>query len=93
MLTCKKSHSYNQRITKYYRDRYNAGVSELREWLAAANTEKALTFYLECKITTSFKLKMPYIAQWLVITPVKIMIKEVSASSIFFMDMKNEKIS
>ena len=34
---------------------------------------------------------MPYIAQWLVITPVKIMIKEVSASSIFFMDMKNEK--
>ena len=35
-----KTHSYNQRITKYYRDRYNAGVSELREWLAAANTEK-----------------------------------------------------
>lgn len=36
-----KTHSYNQRITKYYRDRYNAGVSELREWLAAANTEKS----------------------------------------------------
>lgn len=36
-----KTHSYNQRITKYYRDRYNAGVSELREWLTAANTEKS----------------------------------------------------
>ena len=34
---------------------------------------------------------MPYIVQWQVITPVKIMIKEVSASLIFFMDMKNEK--
>ena len=33
---------------------------------------------------------MPYIVQWQVITPVKIMIKEVSASLIFFMDMKNE---
>ena len=36
-----KTHSYNQRITKYYRDRYNAGVSELREWLTAANTHKS----------------------------------------------------
>ena len=34
---------------------------------------------------------MPYIVQWQVITPVKIMIKEVSTSLIFFMDMKNEK--
>ena len=34
---------------------------------------------------------MPYIAQWQVITLVKIMIKEVSASLIFFMDMQNEK--
>ena len=33
---------------------------------------------------------MPYIVQWQVITPVKIMIKEVSASLIFFMDMQNE---
>ena len=39
-----KTHSYNQRITKYYRDRYNAGVSELREWLAAAIQRKALNF-------------------------------------------------
>ena len=30
-----------KRQTKYYRDRYNAGVSELREWLVAANTEKS----------------------------------------------------
>lgn len=36
-----KTHQYNQRITQYYRNRYNAGVSELREWLAAANTEKS----------------------------------------------------
>ena len=34
---------------------------------------------------------MPYIVQWQVIILVKIMIKEVSASLIFFMDMKNEK--
>ena len=34
---------------------------------------------------------MPYIVQWQVITLVKIMIKEVSASLIFFMDMQNEK--
>ena len=36
-----QTHSYNQRITQYYRNRYNAGVSELREWLVAANTEKS----------------------------------------------------
>lgn len=34
-------YKHNQRITKYYRSRYNAGVSELREWLNAANTENA----------------------------------------------------
>ncbi|WP_439327524.1 toxin/drug exporter TdeA [Lonepinella sp. BR2357] len=37
----KKKYDYDQRITKYYQNRYNAGVSELREWLTAANTEKA----------------------------------------------------
>ncbi|MCK3657160.1 hypothetical protein A4G18_00110 [Pasteurellaceae bacterium Pebbles2] len=37
----KKKYDYDQRITKYYQNRYNAGVSELREWLNAANTEKA----------------------------------------------------
>ncbi|MDC2824834.1 TolC family protein [Rodentibacter pneumotropicus] len=36
-----KTFNYNKRITQYYRNRYNAGVSELREWLSAANTEKA----------------------------------------------------
>lgn len=36
-----QTHTYNQRITQYYRNRYNAGVSELREWLTAANTEKS----------------------------------------------------
>ena len=36
-----KTYKYNQRITKYYRNRYNAGVSELREWLNAANTENS----------------------------------------------------
>ncbi|WP_386686119.1 efflux transporter outer membrane subunit [Lonepinella sp. MS14437] len=35
-----KKYEYDQRITKYYQNRYNAGVSELREWLNAANTEK-----------------------------------------------------
>ncbi|BFU59773.1 MULTISPECIES: toxin/drug exporter TdeA [Rodentibacter] len=36
-----KTFDYNKRITQYYRNRYNAGVSELREWLNAANTEKS----------------------------------------------------
>lgn len=36
-----KTYKYNQRITKYYHNRYNAGVSELREWLNAANTENS----------------------------------------------------
>lgn len=36
----KKKYEYDQRITQYYRNRYDAGVSELREWLNAANTEK-----------------------------------------------------
>ena len=35
-----RTFDYNKRITQYYRNRYNAGVSELREWLNAANTEK-----------------------------------------------------
>ena len=36
----KKKYEHDQRITQYYRNRYDAGVSELREWLNAANTEK-----------------------------------------------------
>ncbi len=34
-------YNYDKRISQYYRDRYNAGVSELKDWLSAANTEKA----------------------------------------------------
>lgn len=34
-------YNYDKQISKYYRDRYNAGVSELKDWLAAENTEKA----------------------------------------------------
>ncbi|MFU2131456.1 toxin/drug exporter TdeA [Gallibacterium anatis] len=33
-------YNYDKRISQYYRDRYNAGVSELKDWLTAANTEK-----------------------------------------------------
>lgn len=36
----KKQYEYEQRITRYYRNRYDAGVAELREWLNAANSEK-----------------------------------------------------
>ena len=36
----KKKYEHDQRITQYYRNRYDAGVSELREWLNASNTEK-----------------------------------------------------
>ncbi|MGQ0286107.1 toxin/drug exporter TdeA [Pasteurellaceae bacterium 22721_9_1] len=36
-----KKYDYDKRITQYYKNRYDAGVSELREWLNAANTEKA----------------------------------------------------
>ncbi|MDG2947856.1 TolC family protein [Bisgaard Taxon 10/6] len=35
-----RKYDYDKRITQYYQNRYNAGVSELREWLNAANTEK-----------------------------------------------------
>lgn len=41
LINQEKSHQYNKRITQYYRNRYSAGVSELREWLTAANTEKS----------------------------------------------------
>lgn len=36
-----KKYDYDKRITQYYKNRYDAGVSELREWLTAANTEKS----------------------------------------------------
>ncbi|PJG84062.1 toxin/drug exporter TdeA [Caviibacterium pharyngocola] len=36
-----QTHAYNTKITQYYKNRYDAGISELREWLNAANTEKS----------------------------------------------------
>ncbi|MBN6710864.1 TolC family protein [Haemophilus haemoglobinophilus] len=36
-----ETYNYNKRITQYYKNRYDAGISELREWLNAANTEKS----------------------------------------------------
>lgn len=36
-----KTYAHSQTITQYYKNRYNAGVSQLREWLNAANTEKS----------------------------------------------------
>ncbi|MDU8924770.1 TolC family protein [Pasteurellaceae bacterium LIM206] len=35
-----QTYDYEKRITQYYRNRYNAGVSTLKDWLTAANTEK-----------------------------------------------------
>lgn len=34
-----KADAYNKRITQYYKNRYDAGVASLRDWLTAANTE------------------------------------------------------
>ncbi|AZI14219.1 toxin/drug exporter TdeA [Avibacterium paragallinarum] len=36
----KQTYDYNKRITQYYKNRYDAGISELREWLNAASTER-----------------------------------------------------
>lgn len=35
-----QTYNYNKRITQYYKNRYDAGISELREWLNAASTER-----------------------------------------------------
>ncbi|MDP8034355.1 TolC family protein [Pasteurella atlantica] len=35
----KKTYFYNKRISRYYQNRYKEGVSELRDWLNAINTE------------------------------------------------------
>lgn len=37
----KQTYDYNKRITQYYKNRYDAGISELREWLNAASTERS----------------------------------------------------
>lgn len=36
-----KKHQSDQKISGYYKNRYNQGVSELREWLNALNTERS----------------------------------------------------
>ncbi|RZN59394.1 toxin/drug exporter TdeA [Avibacterium paragallinarum] len=36
----KQTYDYNKRITQYYKNRYDAGIAELREWLNAASTER-----------------------------------------------------
>ncbi|MFD0965792.1 TolC family protein [Seminibacterium arietis] len=40
LANLKQTHNYNMRITQYYRNRYNAGIAELKDWLNAANMEK-----------------------------------------------------
>lgn len=35
-----KKYDYDKRISQYYKNRYDAGVSELSDWLNAINTEK-----------------------------------------------------
>ncbi|HDR1142463.1 TPA: TolC family protein [Pasteurella multocida] len=39
LANLQKADAYNKRITQYYKNRYDAGVSPLRDWLSAANTE------------------------------------------------------
>ncbi|MCL7765898.1 toxin/drug exporter TdeA [Pasteurella multocida] len=39
LANLQKADAYNKRITQYYKNRYDAGVSPLRDWLNAANTE------------------------------------------------------
>ena len=36
-----KKYDYDKRISGYYKNRYDQGVSELREWLSALNTERS----------------------------------------------------
>lgn len=37
----KKKFDYDKRISGYYKNRYDQGVAELRDWLSAINTEKS----------------------------------------------------
>lgn len=36
----KQTHKHSKTITQHYKNRYNAGLAQLREWLNAANSEK-----------------------------------------------------
>ncbi len=47
-----KKYEYDKRISGYYKNRYDQGVSELREWLSAINTERSSELsLLETKYT------------------------------------------
>lgn len=37
--TLQKTHAHNQKISQYYKNRYQQGASEFREWISAMNTE------------------------------------------------------
>ncbi|SEP76388.1 toxin/drug exporter TdeA [Basfia succiniciproducens] len=37
----KQKYDYDKRIAQYYKNRYDAGVSDLKDWLSAINTERA----------------------------------------------------
>ncbi|WP_044471027.1 toxin/drug exporter TdeA [Mannheimia massilioguelmaensis] len=36
-----KRYDYDKRIAQYYKNRYDAGVSDLKDWLSAINTERS----------------------------------------------------
>lgn len=47
-----KKYEYDKRISGYYKNRYDQGVSELREWLSSINTERSSELsLLETKYT------------------------------------------
>lgn len=39
LSTLQKAYEHDKKISAYYKNRYNAGLSEFREWIAAMNTE------------------------------------------------------
>lgn len=39
LANLQERYKYDKRVTQYYKNRYDAGVSELREWLVALNNE------------------------------------------------------
>lgn len=40
LANVQKQHSHDKKISTYYKNRYEQGVSEFREWIAAMNTER-----------------------------------------------------
>lgn len=41
LANLQKQHSYDKKISTYYKNRYEQGVSEFREWIAAMNSERS----------------------------------------------------